>query len=163
MRKPQLYVNWAGLPNAEKVWKDYLLERENGGKSLTENYLRKYLPERLAEAIAKEVKLEGKRVADITKEERKELIERLVRYPIQVNGNGGYKMAEVTGGGIDFKEVDTSTLESKKFPGLYFLQQVTIKGLYLCGEILDVFGRIGGFNFYWAWTSGRLAGLSAVQ
>ena len=53
-----------------------------------------------------------------------------------------YKMAEVTGGGVGLTEMDTRTLESKHAAGLYF-----------CGEICDVFGRIGGFNFYWAWVS----------
>lgn len=59
--------------------------------------------------------------------------------------------AEVTGGGVLLSEVDCATLESRVAPGLF-----------LCGEILDVFGRIGGFNFYWAWLSGRLAGLGAA-
>ena len=58
--------------------------------------------------------------------------------------------AEVTGGGVPLSEVNCATLESRVAPGLF-----------LCGEILDVFGRIGGFNFYWAWLSGRLAGLGA--
>lgn len=59
--------------------------------------------------------------------------------------------AEVTGGGVPLSEINCATMESKK-----------VDGLYLCGEICDVFGRIGGFNFYWAWLSGRLAGLSAA-
>ena len=59
--------------------------------------------------------------------------------------------AEVTGGGVPLAEINCSTMESKK-----------LSGLYLCGEVCDVFGRIGGFNFYWAWLSGRLAGLSAA-
>lgn len=60
--------------------------------------------------------------------------------------------AEVTGGGIPLSEVDCSTMESRVLPGVY-----------LCGEILDVFGRIGGFNFYWAWLTGRLAGQHACR
>jgi len=64
----------------------------------------------------------------------------------------GYRKAEVTGGGIPLEVIDTATMESKKH-----------NGLYICGEILDVFGRIGGFNFYWAWLTGRLAGKSAVS
>lgn len=59
--------------------------------------------------------------------------------------------AEVTGGGIPLSELNCSTMQSRK-----------LEGLYLCGEICDVFGRIGGFNFYWAWLSGRLAGVSAA-
>ena len=60
--------------------------------------------------------------------------------------------AEVTGGGIPLSEVNCSTMESRR-----------LDGVYLCGEICDVFGRIGGFNFYWAWLSGRLAGLSVAK
>lgn len=57
----------------------------------------------------------------------------------------------MTGGGVPLTEINCSTMESKKLPGVY-----------ICGEVCDVFGRIGGFNFYWAWLSGRLAGLSAA-
>ncbi len=60
--------------------------------------------------------------------------------------------AEVTGGGVMLSEVDAATMESRRH-----------SGLYLCGEICDVFGRIGGFNFYWAWLSGRLAGVSSAK
>jgi len=62
-----------------------------------------------------------------------------------------FLQAEVTGGGIPLSEINCSTMQSRK-----------LKGLYLCGEICDVYGRIGGFNFYWAWLSGRLAGISAA-
>lgn len=60
--------------------------------------------------------------------------------------------AEVTGGGVPLSEVDCASMQSRVAPGLF-----------LCGEILDVFGRIGGFNFYWAWLTGRLAGLAAAK
>ena len=62
------------------------------------------------------------------------------------------EQAEVTGGGIPLTEINTKTLESHEMPGTY-----------ICGELLDVFGRIGGFNFYWAWVTGRLAGISAAR
>ena len=56
----------------------------------------------------------------------------------------------MTGGGVPLAQVNCATLESRMMPGVY-----------LCGEVLDVFGRIGGFNFYWAWLTGRLAGMKA--
>ena len=62
-----------------------------------------------------------------------------------------YKKAEVTGGGVRLQDIDCKTMESRLRPGLF-----------VCGEICDVFGRIGGFNFYWAWVSGRAAGLGAA-
>ena len=60
--------------------------------------------------------------------------------------------AEVTGGGVRLEDLDCATLESR-----------SCQGLFMCGELLDVFGRIGGFNFYWAWLSGRVAGMAASQ
>jgi predicted flavoprotein YhiN len=71
-------------------------------------------------------------------------------YVLPWTGNEGYKKAEVTGGGVALSEVDAKTLESRK-----------VKGLYLCGEMLDAFGPIGGHNFSWAWSTGRAAGLAA--
>ncbi|MEJ2274484.1 MAG: NAD(P)/FAD-dependent oxidoreductase, partial [Woeseiaceae bacterium] len=62
----------------------------------------------------------------------------------------GYRTAEVTLGGVDTAELSSKTLESKKVPGLYFI-----------GEVLDVTGHLGGFNFQWAWASGHAAGLAA--
>ncbi len=59
----------------------------------------------------------------------------------------GYNYAEVTAGGVDLSEIDPATMESRKCPGLF-----------LVGEILDVDGRIGGFNFQWSWSSGTAAG-----
>ncbi len=59
---------------------------------------------------------------------------------------------QVTGGGLPLNEVDCGTLESRRLPGVH-----------VCGELLDVFGRIGGYNFYWAFVTGRLAGLSAAE
>ena len=73
-------------------------------------------------------------------------------YPLEVSGVYGYKKAEVTAGGVDLSEVNVATMESKK-----------VKGLYFAGEILDVDGRIGGFNFQWSWSTGALAGKAAVK
>jgi hypothetical protein len=80
------------------------------------------------------------------------LFESLFRLRLPVSGVFGYRKAEVTAGGIDLKDVKVSTLESKKVPGLYFT-----------GEMLDIDGRIGGFNFQWAWSTGAVAGQSAVR
>jgi predicted flavoprotein YhiN len=68
-----------------------------------------------------------------------------------VTGTLGYEKAEVTAGGVPLSEVDASTLESRVAPGLW-----------LCGEILDVEGRLGGFNFQWAWSSGTVVGRAAA-
>ena len=68
-------------------------------------------------------------------------------WTVTPSGTEGYKTAEVTRGGIDTKEISSSTMECKNFPGLYFI-----------GEVLDVTGHLGGHNFQWAWSSGFVAG-----
>jgi len=78
-------------------------------------------------------------------------VQALARHPLPWTGDEGYTKAEVTGGGVSLSEVDPRTLESKLHPGLH-----------LCGEILDAFGPIGGYNFCWAWSTGRAAGLAAA-
>ena len=91
-----------------------------------------------------------RRTSNLRRTERISLIGRLTSYLLPWSGEEGYKKAEVTGGGVALEEVDPRTLESRRCPGLY-----------LCGEILDVFGPIGGHNFAWAWATGRAAGLAA--
>lgn len=88
----------------------------------------------------------------ILRPQKRKLIHDLQETPLFVSGVLGYKKAEATAGGVELSEVRVSTMESKKTPGLYF-----------AGEVLDVDGRIGGFNFQWAWSSGALAGRSAMK
>ena len=71
----------------------------------------------------------------------------VTEWPLPVSGSTGYERAEVTAGGVDLGSVDPATMESRVCPGLY-----------LVGELLDVDGRLGGFNFQWAWSSGAVAG-----
>jgi len=73
----------------------------------------------------------------------------LTQTPLPITGNRGFTYAEVTAGGVPLMEIRLETMESRFCPGLY-----------LCGEICDVDGRIGGYNFQWAWSSGYLAGIS---
>lgn len=141
--KNDLLINWAGMSESE--WQTAL-----EGKATVRNTLKKYLPARLAEAICSEIGIGNDKSAELRKDARKQLMQKLTAYPLRFTGHEGYKKAEVTGGGVPLNEINHATMESKKLPNLF-----------LCGEILDVFGRIGGFNFYWAWVSGRLAGLSA--
>lgn len=109
-----------------------------------------YLPERLAEVLLKKSGIDPKaRFDQIPKKEKNAFFRSLFHWPLPVAGAFGYEKAEVTSGGVDLNEVDAKTLESKRCPGLFF-----------AGEILDVDGRIGGFNFQWAWASGAVAGRS---
>jgi len=114
-------------------------------------FLRRWLPERLADLLCAEAGANpAERLAQIDRARRTSLIERTVARVLPVTGTLGYEKAEVTAGGVRLAEVDPSTLESRVSPGLY-----------LCGEILDVEGRLGGFNFQWAWSSGTVAGKAA--
>jgi hypothetical protein len=91
------------------------------------------------------------RLAQLHREDRQRLVERLTRGALPWTGDEGYRKAEVTGGGIGLQEVDPGTMESRRHAGLH-----------ICGEALDAFGPIGGYNFLWAWATGRAAGLAAA-
>lgn len=112
--------------------------------------VRERLPARLAEQLVGEagVVLECQ-LAQLTRGLRRRLVGLLSRYPLPWTGDEGYRKAEVTGGGVALEEVDPATLESRRHRGLYF-----------CGEVLDAFGPIGGYNFAWAWATGRTAGMA---
>ncbi len=111
--------------------------------------IRRQLPERLAMALLEEAGVPADRtLAQLRREERESLLTALTALPLPVSGDEGYRKAEVTGGGVALSEIDPVTMESRRSPGLF-----------LCGEVLDAFGPIGGFNFHWAWATGRAAGL----
>jgi predicted Rossmann fold flavoprotein len=144
-RQP-LLVQWTELDAA--AWDRALRE----GTGSVAGPLRRHLPDRLAEALLAEAGVESARpLHQLRREERLRLGELLTRYPLPWTGDEGYRKAEVTGGGIPLSEVDPRTLESRIRPGLF-----------LCGEILDAFGPIGGHNFAWAWATGRAAGLGVA-
>lgn len=111
------------------------------------------LPDRLARTI---LSLAGVDPAipghQLTRERRRALVAMLTEMPLPVTGDRGFTHAEVTAGGVPLSEIRLETMESRLCPGLY-----------LCGEILDVDGRIGGFNFQWAWASGFIAGAAAAE
>ncbi|HEX4823615.1 MAG TPA: NAD(P)/FAD-dependent oxidoreductase [Candidatus Polarisedimenticolaceae bacterium] len=114
--------------------------------------LRKHLPERLADALCREAGVEpGAPLARLSRERRRALHETTGAWRVPVTGDRGFTHAEVTAGGIPLREAHLTTLESRVCPGLH-----------LAGEILDVDGRIGGYNFQWAWATGTIAGSSAA-
>lgn len=144
----RIVIRWTPLGDEE--WEQAL--RPRGARTVA-GAVAGHLPERLASALVEHLGIERSRLlANLTRPERIRLIETLVRGELPWNGDEGYKKAEVTGGGIDLSEVDPRTLESRRHPGLF-----------LCGEMLDAFGPIGGYNFLWAWATGRAAGLGAAS
>jgi len=116
-------------------------------KVFLRNALAAILPARLAEEILKKLGIDGGvAMAQVTREARRALVRALLEWPMAVRDSRGYGYAEVTAGGVPLSEIDPGTMASRKCPGLY-----------LVGEILDVDGRIGGFNFQWSWSSGYVA------
>lgn len=111
------------------------------------------LPTRLAEAICRAAHIEPKTPAHaLRREQRKSLARAATEHTLPIAGDRGWNHAEVTAGGVPLAEIDPNSMRSRLDPNLY-----------LCGEILDVDGPIGGYNFQWAWASGRLAGIAAAQ
>lgn len=111
------------------------------------------LPERVARALCAGAGVDAAAPGHgLTREARRALASLVVQTPLPITGDRGFTYAEVTAGGVPLTEVHLDTMESRVCPGLH-----------LCGEILDVDGRIGGFNFQWAWASGFVAGTSAAR
>jgi predicted Rossmann fold flavoprotein len=146
--RARLTVKWTHLD--EKEWTTALTSQ--GGRSVA-SILRERMPSRLGDVILMRAGVDaGRLLSRLKREERTRLVEALVRCDLPWNGDEGYKKAEVTGGGVSLAEVDPRTMECRKHPGLF-----------LCGEVLDAFGPIGGYNFVWAWVTGRAAGLGAAR
>ena len=142
----QLSVKWAPLTDDE--WSQRLAPR--GGRTVT-GAIRAELPDRLADMLIARARVPADRtLSELTRAERRQMIDTLMRSPLPWTADEGYKKAEVTGGGVSLAEVDPRTMESRHCPGLF-----------LCGEVLDAFGPIGGYNFLWAWATGRAAGIGA--
>jgi len=109
------------------------------------------LPQRLAQAIVTFVGIDPQTpLPHLSRQHRRQLVHAITAMTLPVVGDRGWNHAEVTAGGVPLAEIDYRTMESRKVPGLY-----------LVGEILDCDGRIGGFNFQWAWATGYLAGCSS--
>ena len=144
----ELRVAWGGADATQ--WESELLADPS---RLVVSVARSRLPRRLGdELLARANVAADARCGSLRREERRRLVSELSDGRLAVSGNEGYRTAEVTGGGVPLEEVRGRTLESRVCPGLH-----------LAGEILDATGRLGGFNFLWAWVSGRLAGLGAAE
>jgi predicted Rossmann fold flavoprotein len=117
-----------------------------GGRQI-ETIFAQWLPRRLAEAITDSLGLAGRRASEISRVDRRRLVDAVKRTQIPVSGTRGFKKAEVTAGGVSLQEIDSGTMQSK-----------IVAGLYLAGEIVDLDGPIGGYNFQAAFSEGWLAG-----
>ncbi|WP_410506543.1 NAD(P)/FAD-dependent oxidoreductase [Marinomonas sp. GJ51-6] len=126
---------------------DLLGVRQNTPKKSFESVLSNMLPKRLVELVKKEFAWLNERSAQTSNQQIESLHRYLTDFAISPNGTEGYRTAEVTLGGVNTSEVSSKTFESQKQKGLYFI-----------GEVLDVTGWLGGYNFQWAWASGYCAG-----
>jgi predicted Rossmann fold flavoprotein len=131
------------LPDLEAF--DLLSGNQNSSMELA-NLLSRYLPKRFANAWC-ELYAASKPLRQFTAAELREIAQKLHEMQIKPSGTEGFKKAEVTAGGVDTTELSSRTMEAKRVPGLYFI-----------GEVVDVTGQLGGYNFQWAWASGYAAG-----
>jgi predicted Rossmann fold flavoprotein len=125
-----------------------LLENEkiSNPKQDINNIISEILPKRLAHIICKENNISGN-ISELSNKLLKQLSESINTWVINPTGSEGYRTAEVTLGGVDTNEISSKTMMSIKNPGLFFI-----------GEVVDVTGHLGGYNFQWAWSSGFVAG-----
>jgi predicted Rossmann fold flavoprotein len=122
--------------------------QQQGHKAELKTILGEWLPKRLAHLLCS-VFFVNKPINQYKHAELKEMAYALQHWRLTPSGSEGYRTAEVTLGGVDTDGVSSSTFESKHQPGLYFI-----------GEVLDVTGHLGGYNFQWAWASGQACGLA---
>ncbi|MDA7878598.1 NAD(P)/FAD-dependent oxidoreductase, partial [bacterium] len=131
---------------SEEELKAALSERQDGGRAKVSSLLSMWLPNRLANGIITQLGQDA-RLAELSKAARNRLMQNLKRMQLPVIGTRGFEKAEVTAGGVRLDQVDPRTLESRMH-----------KGLFIAGELLDVDGPIGGYNFQAAFSTGRAAG-----
>jgi predicted Rossmann fold flavoprotein len=140
------------LPNTtrEQLVETIAREATANGKRPINALVGEWLPRRLADELLAQAGIAlDQRIAELGKVQRNKLVDAIKQQAIPVNGTLGFKKAEVTAGGVSLVEVDSRTMQSKVVPGLY-----------LAGEILDLDGPIGGYNFQAAFSTGWLAGES---
>ena len=146
--KPRLTANFVGGAEFAEIEQTLIESAQAQPKSHVSSVLRRWLPNRVGDALARELHVGPQlELGQLSRHQRRQIVHALTAWPVPVVETRGYEHAEVTAGGVPLSEVDPQTMQSRRCPGLY-----------LVGEILDVDGRIGGFNFQWAWSSGFVAG-----
>ncbi|MFT5160169.1 MAG: putative Rossmann fold flavoprotein, partial [Paracoccaceae bacterium] len=131
---------------AVKVLADF---KQAKGTRSAANALAEIMPKRLAALVASHAPA-GKNLADMSVQEMSDLAGRMSNWQLTPAGSEGYRTAEVTIGGVSTDVLNSKTMQARDVPGLYFI-----------GEVVDVTGWLGGYNFQWAWSSGWAAGQAA--
>ncbi|HEV8659321.1 MAG TPA: NAD(P)/FAD-dependent oxidoreductase [Thermoanaerobaculia bacterium] len=145
--EPSLVVNFIPGETFDSIDRLLVASARKNPRATVGSALRGSVPERILEQIAP-----VEPISKLSREVRRTVARDLTEFVLPVSRDRGFDYAEVTAGGVPLSEVDLNTMESRVRPDLY-----------LCGEILDIDGKIGGYNFQWAWASGRLAGLGAAR
>ncbi|GLQ16741.1 NAD(P)/FAD-dependent oxidoreductase [Maritalea porphyrae] len=122
--------------------------RQDNGKQEIQTLLAQYLPKKLVGFVLSQSATDG-RLADLNDKKLQRVADQINHWRIKPTGSEGYRTAEVTLGGVSTDALDNKTMEAKDVPGLYFI-----------GEVVDMTGWLGGYNFQWAWSSGWVAGNS---
>ena len=130
----------------EDVYNFLIYKRKKNTKQSISSIISSIISKRLAKLICKENNISGN-LSELSNKDLKKLSNAINYWKINPTGTEGYRTAEVTLGGVDTNELSSKTMMSKKNPGLYFI-----------GEVVDVTGHLGGYNFQWAWSSGYVAG-----
>jgi predicted Rossmann fold flavoprotein len=133
---------------AQDVFAALKTARQNRDKSMLHNALSAFIPKRLAEMICAETGIDAP-LPDLSDAKLKTIADHVTKWRVTPTGTEGYRTAEVTRGGVDTTQLSSKKMESNIVSGLYFI-----------GEVVDVTGWLGGFNFQWAWSSGWVAGQS---
>ena len=120
--------------------------KAQNGKQAAHSFLASLLPRRLAKEIADTQNCTGN-LADLSQVKLRALSDAVNDWRVTPGGSEGYRTAEVTAGGVDTRDLESATMQARSVPGLYFI-----------GEVVDVTGWLGGYNFQWAWSSGWCAG-----
>jgi len=128
------------------IFKILVSKKKKNPKQDINNIISEILPKRLAHILCKENDVSGN-ISELSNKLLKQLSNSINIWVINPTGSEGYRTAEVTLGGIDTNEISSKTMMSIKNPGLFFI-----------GEVVDVTGHLGGYNFQWAWSSGFVAG-----
>jgi predicted Rossmann fold flavoprotein len=144
-RRPALSVGFCPGQTFDEIERWWISRTSERPQSSVLTQLATLIPASAAQAVLKRVDVNSATtLAHLAREDRRRLSHALAAWPLMVSADRGYNYAEVTAGGVSLDEIDPATMASKICDGLYFV-----------GEILDVDGRIGGFNFQWAWSSAR--------
>jgi len=146
-RSIHVTVNFCPPASFDEVDRRLQQHTQNSPRATAQSLLARFVTASVASAILHRIGVNGShQAAQLEREERRRISHALVEWPLPIVATRGYNFAEATAGGVALDDIDPATMASRRCPGLFIV-----------GEVLDVDGRIGGFNFQWAWSSGFVA------